>query len=120
MTEPPQRVAGQCHRDKREQDLPERLSCDQLERALLVGGPATDADRKLHRQDPDDRVDRRARNKTRPRQPLEPPAVRDPLALATRPSTYWLHRRVSAHRFPLSADRFYRVIPRASAGKPLS
>ena len=64
--EPPEGVTSETDRDEREQNLPERLMRDGLQRTLLIRELAPCAERELQREDPDDRVDERTRDESRP------------------------------------------------------
>jgi hypothetical protein len=71
--EPPQRVCGKADREEREQQRSETLVRDGVEGTLLVDELATTSQRKLERENPDDRVDESTRDEAAARQPLERP-----------------------------------------------
>ena len=64
--QPPEGVAAETDRDEREQDLAERLMRDRVQRALLVRQLASVTERELEGENPDDSVDERAGDESRP------------------------------------------------------
>ena len=69
--QPPERIAAEGDRDQCQEDLPERLLGDRLERALLVGDLPAVTEGELDGEDADDSVDERPGHEPGPRKPLE-------------------------------------------------